>query len=257
MHLGITPHERNKKRKSLLRKGRLIATMFTIIALLPLVVYGLYHFQLLASQGAFSSNLEEPVALIQTESGKLGTAFLVSSTKMLTARHVMDTSSIGKTVTVTFEQVDPPIETTATVEWYDASQGVASSGTVSNDYFESDVAVLRLNNPSDVIDILPLDLGDSEVVQNLDEVTVVGYPLGSYSISKGNINSTDYDDKELFKLDASSNPGNSGGPVINEHDEVIGILVGHQSLALQGENVSLKINKAIELLDANSVDYSD
>jgi len=109
---------------------------------------------------------------------------------------------------------------------------------------------------SEITDIEPLILGESSAVENLDEVILIGYPNGDYSITKGNINSQKYHDANLFKLDATSNPGNSGGPCILKNDNtVIGILVGGSSIAKQGENIALKIDDVKSMLDRAGISY--
>jgi S1-C subfamily serine protease len=80
--------------------------------------------------------------------------------------------------------------------------------------------------------------------------------MGDYSITKGNINSEKYQGVNLFKLDATSNPGNSGGPCILKDDNtVIGILVGSSATAQQGENVALKIDDVKKILKSANIIY--
>jgi len=101
-----------------------------------------------------------------------------------------------------------------------------------------------------------LVLGESDAVQNLDEVVLIGYPNGDYSITKGNINSDKYQGLNLFKLDATSNPGNSGGPcILKEDNTVIGILVGSSTTAQQGENIAVKISDVKKILAAAKIPY--
>jgi S1-C subfamily serine protease len=106
-------------------------------------------------------------------------------------------------------------------------------------------------------DLEPLVLGESDAVQNLDEVILIGFPNGDYSITKANINSDQYQGVNLFKLDAASNPGNSGGPCFLKDDNtVIGILVGGKQPGTQGENIALKINTVKDLLRKSGIDFS-
>jgi S1-C subfamily serine protease len=127
------------------------------------------------------------------------------------------------------------------------------NGEVDTEYFLTDMAVLEV---SEISDIEPLVLGESSIVENLDEVILIGYPNGDYSITKGNINSQKYHDADLFKLDATSNPGNSGGPCILKNDNsVIGILVGGSSIAKQGENIALKIDDVKSILGKAGISY--
>src|SRR5258708_6056827 len=58
-----------------------------------------------------------------------------------------------------------------------------------------------------------------------EEVFVIGDPLGfSGSVSRGIVSRVgDYKGVHVLQLDASMNPGNSGGPVVNHHGEVVGV----------------------------------
>jgi serine protease Do len=59
-------------------------------------------------------------------------------------------------------------------------------------------------------------------------VFAVGSPLGgelSWSVSRGVISGVrDLDGRQLLQTDASLNPGNSGGPLIDSHLRVLGIV---------------------------------
>ncbi|MEM7369789.1 MAG: serine protease [Bacteroidota bacterium] len=231
---------------------------FLLMAILPLLIFGLFYFDLIKPATAeANADLEAAVGKVVTTSG-VGTAFLVSPTKLMTARHVIEGLPVGSSVEVIFEQSDNQLSRTATIQWIAASaSGTGEGGSVPLDYFLSDVALLALADP--INEIAPLDLGTSADVANLDEVILIGYPGGDYSISEGNINNTQFKELELFKLDATSNPGNSGGPCILKNDNtVIGILVGGPSSSLiDGENIAMKIDDALNLMAADNIDVFD
>ena len=68
-------------------------------------------------------------------------------------------------------------------------------------------------------------LADSDLVQSGDAIQVMGYPNGVYKVTEGSIHSIRGSDKWIrmkFKTDC----GNSGGPVLNGNNEVIGVAVG-------------------------------
>jgi len=219
--------------------------VFLVALALPFILYALFYFKVIHSKSPFSSDIQEPVAKVVTQTGS-GTAFLINETTLLTARHVVAQLKIGDEVDLIFENTKNKFQTKAKVKFIAATTDSAVNGSVPIEYFLSDVAVLEVQK---ITDITPLVLGESDGVANLDEVVLIGYPGGDYSITKGSINSTSYQGFNLFKLDAASNPGNSGGPCILKNDNtVIGILVGGNSTAHQGENVALKISDVKKLL---------
>lgn len=63
---------------------------------------------------------------------------------------------------------------------------------------------------------------------------VVGHPFGlKWALSKGVVSSKakEYGDRKLFQIDASCNPGNSGGPVFAMDGSVMGIVVSIYTVA--------------------------
>ena len=250
-HLEITPTLRDKKRVELTRKAQTPFITFWVMTALPFLVYFLYSigvFQIVWKDTI--QELEEATSLVSTDFG-VGTAFLISENKLLTARHVVEDVPIGNPVNLIFEKMNPQISTTAVLEWRDET--VYADG-ITLDYFLTDVAILRLIDPQTVEKIKPLSLGSSDDIPNLTPIIAIGYPGGDYSITEGNINSDNVDEKELFKLDAASNPGNSGGPIISKDDyTVIGMLVGKKGGVIEGENIANKINNILQLLDSNGI----
>lgn len=253
MFLGITENLQERKRISVLKKIRLATTVFFIAVLLPFILYFLFQYKVIPSKSAFSADVQQPVAKVVTTKGEMGTAFLISPTILLTARHVVENCNIGDEVTLFFEQSRNQYQTKAKIRFFTPSNQKVVNGMVPMDYFLNDVAVLEV---SAINDIDPLILGESDAVMNLDEVILIGYPNGDYSITKGNINSDKFQGLNLFKLDASSNPGNSGGPcILKEDNTVIGILVGGSGPQYQGENVALKISDIKRILTQAKIDY--
>lgn len=249
---GTTSEQYEQDRISLLKRLRSCSMVFTLLALLPIAIYWLFAFGLIPSRSPFAEDIQEPVAKLQTNS-TVGTAFLVSPTKLLTARHVVEHLKVGDEVQLFFEKTPTPKNITAKII-YIAPTTIPKNtdGTVPMEYFLSDFAVLEVPETTDIV---PLYLGESDVVAELDEVILIGYPSGDYSISKGNINNSKFQGFDLFKLDATSNPGNSGGPCISKVDNsVIGILVGGSGPNYQGENVALKITNVKTLLKTAKID---
>jgi serine protease Do len=88
-----------------------------------------------------------------------------------------------------------------------------------------DVALIRINARS----LAPLPLADDRRVELGESVRVLGYPYsellgGSLKVSQGIVSGVVEEGPDRkFQVDASLNPGNSGGPVINERGEVLGV----------------------------------
>jgi V8-like Glu-specific endopeptidase len=249
---GITETIQENKRVSVLKKIRIVTVLFVVTILLPFLIYLLFNLGLITGKSAFNSDIQEPVAKVVTSTG-VGTAFLISPTILLTAKHVVENNKIGDEVEIFFEQSKSKLNVKSKIKYISPSSFQPINGQVPMDYFLTDVAVLEV---SEITEIEPLQLGESDAVNNLDEVILIGYPNGDYSISKGNINSDKFQGFNLFKLDATSNPGNSGGPcILKEDNTVIGILVGGSGPQYQGENVALKINDVKRILDNAKISY--
>lgn len=75
---------------------------------------------------------------------------------------------------------------------------------------------------------IPIPIGDSDEIRPGDSVIAIGFPLGSIlgeepTITRGIISAKR---EGLLQTDASLNPGNSGGPLLNEFGYVVGINTG-------------------------------
>ena len=251
IHLGVTPGSQNKTRNTLLRQSRASTSLFLFVCILPIVLYLLFSLGIIQPKTAGENDeIQAAVSLVRTNSGS-GTAFLVSPTKLLTARHVVENIELGTTVSLEFKRTDPEISTTAKLLWKDTTPYDPNS----MDYFLTDAAVLELENPTEVEGISPLDLGDSDNVTADDEVILIGYPDADFSFTRGTINNETFNELNLFKLDATADPGNSGGPcILAEDNTVIGILVGKKTLLSAGQNISNKINRITTLLSDNDIE---
>ena len=113
-----------------------------------------------------------------------------------------------------------------------------------------DLALLKIEAPG----LVAAPLGDSTRVEVMDAVMAVGYPLGTalgsgVSAYEGKVNAVRDEEKvPKFQIDATVNPGNSGGPLINDRGEVIGIIV-----AKVKTEVAERIGFAIPLAEARSL----
>jgi serine protease Do len=100
-----------------------------------------------------------------------------------------------------------------------------------------DLAVLKIvsyiNGKQKLPKTLPLvyaDLADSDTVETLDEVYVIGYPgIGGDTVTatqgkiSGFIDEDEDDIVDWFKTDVLINQGNSGGSAMNDYGELVGV----------------------------------
>ena len=122
----------------------------------------------------------------------------------------------------------------------------------------SDVAVLKLDdNPR----IMPVSIGDSSKIEIGEPVIAIGSPLDMRdTLTAGVISQvnrfTNYGTdtnwvSSLIQFDAPVNPGNSGGPLINKHGEIIGLIVARISTN-QGDGIyyAVSANKVKRITEA-------
>ena len=89
-----------------------------------------------------------------------------------------------------------------------------------------DIAALKIP----AYGLVPLRMGDPTKVNYGDKVYTFGYPFSSIMgadliMTSGTVTGWRiYHNTRIFQLDLQVNPGNSGGPLINENGEVIGIV---------------------------------
>lgn len=127
-----------------------------------------------------------------------------------------------------------------------------------------DVAVLELPSPPPEITELPL--GDSDAVESGAQVVALGYPANfqrykqqTVSSTEGSVSNPDLVGNQisedlptypaLIQHTAALNPGNSGGPLMNDQGEVVGInTLSRSGRGAQGQYYSIDINTVETLL---------
>ena len=119
---------------------------------------------------------------------------------------------------------------------------------VVGDDLNADVALLKIDPRG--LTLTPLRLGQSHGLVVGSPVAAIGSPFGQdQSLSIGVISATgrDIDSLTQFKIgnaiqtDAAINHGNSGGPLLNAHGEVIGINSQIESTGGGGEGVGFAV----------------
>jgi S1-C subfamily serine protease len=178
----------------------------------------------------------------QTELGEvalpgLGSGFVVDNEgHVMTAAHVVQTADLVQ------------------VEFIDGTKVTAA--VVASDPVK-DVALLKLDKVPE--GLKPAKLGDSEKVRVGDEIFVIGAPYGlTHTLTVGHISARHKNESgamgvvraETFQTDAAINQGNSGGPMFNQHGEVVGIVsyIRTQSGGSDGLGFAVTSNAAVEAL---------
>lgn len=126
-----------------------------------------------------------------------------------------------------------------------------------------DVAVLKLEGAKN----LPsLPLGNSDNIQNQDNIWAIGYPgsadtsfeqksIMDSSMTGGQITAaskTTEQESPIIQINAVAAPGSSGGPVINEKGQIIGLTTAG-STETQGINFAVPVNAIKEFVNQAGV----
>ncbi len=98
---------------------------------------------------------------------------------------------------------------------------------------QRDIAILKIQSGTGRA-LSGIIIGDSSLVEIQDSVTIIGYPwtgdLSEGSIMTPTVNSGAISARkmiggaEVFQIDSNVTFGNSGGPVLNDNGEVIGLV---------------------------------
>lgn len=127
---------------------------------------------------------------------------------------------------------------------------------------EFDIAVLKFDGEG--LDLTPARLGDSDALSVGDPVYAEGNPMGYLlgSMTEGIVSALDRDDEVdgrgmgMIQTSAALNPGNSGGALVNEAGQVVGItsakitgLVREEGDAIEDAAVLENIGLALPMSD--------
>ena len=132
------------------------------------------------------------------------------------------------------------------------ANGETLDATVAGRSPADDVALLKVD-PEDVAGIEPLPLADSKDVETGEMAIAVGSPFGlDNSVSVGVVSGIERSRPGVMRrtitgmiqTDASLNPGNSGGPLLNAEGEVIGI------------NTSIDLSSRFSIVDAEGIGFA-
>ena len=178
-------------------------------------------------------------AVVGQESNKsTGTGFIVDPNGyLLTCHHVVEDS--GK------------VEVAIGGKTYEA--------TVLASDEKRDLALLEVKAKG----LTPLPLANSNQVEVGQEVRAFGFPISSLlganvKVTRGTVSGIETKEaQKVFQIDAPVNPGNSGGPLVNEQGEVVAVV----NAKLAGSVVSnvgfaVPINYAKTTLHDNGVEFA-
>ncbi|MBS1768001.1 MAG: trypsin-like peptidase domain-containing protein [Acidobacteria bacterium] len=170
------------------------------------------------------------VVTVETDEGR-GSAFFIAPDRLLTNAHV-----VGRNAWVRLK----------------LGNGQDLDATVDKTDGDFDVAVLRVRPAK--ADQPVLRLGSMEDARAGEQVVAIGSPLGllQNTVTKGILSGfRKMGSTLLLQTDAALNPGNSGGPLLDDH----GVVIGINSAVIrgaQGLNFAIAIDHAKALLDHGS-----
>ncbi|MFO3795997.1 MAG: S1C family serine protease [Anaerolineales bacterium] len=144
----------------------------------------------------------------------------------------------------------------------DFTSGYKAYGTVIGTDLDSDLAVIKVDAPTE--ELHPLPLGDSDQLKVGQTVVAIGNPFGlSGTMTVGIISALGrtleseraapggmfFSAGDIIQTDAAINPGNSGGPLFNLRGEVIGInrAIRTTNFTTTGEPLNSGIGFAISI----------
>ncbi len=139
-------------------------------------------------------------------------------------------------------------------------EGETYNATVVGSDESSDIAVINAEVPDDVT-LTPIEVGDSSALEVGDWVMTIGSPLGlEQSVSTGIVSAlyrstmltsssgnTIY--TNLIQTDAGINQGNSGGALVNEQGQLVGIntMLVSETESFSGIGLAIPGNYAVEI----------
>lgn len=167
------------------------------------------------------------VVLIETSSGR-GSGFYVRHDTLITNVHVVQNDAY-----VTLRRMD----------------GSTVTARVESRAPAFDIAVLKVSAPSASQAVIPM--GSAHSLKAGQEIIVIGSALGTLqnSVSRGIVSGLrSSGGATLVQTDAATNPGNSGGPMLDRNGAVIGITtMGYKGA--EGLNFGVAIDHARDLLE--------
>lgn len=118
-----------------------------------------------------------------------------------------------------------------------------------------DIAILKIVNPN-VVKTWEVPFSFSEKPTDIGEkVYTLGYPRKDMVYGEGSLSSLSgyYNDTAMYQISIPVNPGNSGGPLLNDQGNVIGVIKGKITGA-EATGFAIKSNQIFNSISALAVD---
>ncbi len=121
-----------------------------------------------------------------------------------------------------------------------------------------DVAFIKI----DATKLQPIPIGNSDSIQIGDKVLVIGHPEGYlHTLSLGNISGIrTFESRQELQITNPISSGNSGGALLNDRGELIGIPAWtfeyeDNAIGVQNLNFAVPINAALKLLEGDQANW--
>ena len=205
-----------------------------------------------------------------------GTCFLINEEYVLSNYHIFNLDEVDNSGVTKREEImnmlnldelpnnDPHLKV-----FVYANRDMSVEATIHESVQSSAMDFVALKLSDKIYDRQPLVLGDSSIMKQQDVVYALGFPSDSIenkefntkadvSVVDGTISKVTVREKaDVFEHTAPLNSGNSGGPLLNALNEVIGI-----NTFIYGNNVGTKsytvqINALKSALDTFGIAYTD
>lgn len=212
-----------------------------------------------------------------------GTCFLINDEYVLTNKHLYDLDNAltdeagntikdenGNTLTVRdkiktdfnlteLNDNDPHLKLFLSV-----NKDMRILATVHESVHSDDMDFAAVKLSEKIYDRIPISIGDSDKIATKDKVYAMGFPSDSASTKEYNTREdvstvdgiiskiTVTGNVDIIEHTAPLNFGNSGGPLLNEHNEVIGI----NTFMAGKKNYSIQINPIRRALDTFGIPYN-
>lgn len=121
-----------------------------------------------------------------------------------------------------------------------------------------DIALLSVSH--DFSDLPDINLSEDDTLGIGGKIRVAGYPYGMpFTVTEGTVSAPKQlmNGQYYIQTDAAVNPGNSGGPILNDKDEIVGITVAkindadNMGFGIRVENLR-KVLESVDELDRDT-----